>query len=183
MEILSVEEQEDGSALVQCDFTADEIQKLIETALIIGLTEGLIKMKEEKLNDLKSKTNVEQIYTDCEKTWMAGLLEGEGCFSIFARKTAKHDHKTLAIHCEMTDKDTIEKLHNIAGVGTVNKRANVSGRQDRRERKPTWIWSVQNHEGIYKVCKAIYPYMGQRRKEKIKELMEYVESKTNLGDA
>ena len=58
MEIISVEEQEDGSALVQCDFTADEIQKLIETALIIGLTEGLIKMKEEKLNDLKSKTDL-----------------------------------------------------------------------------------------------------------------------------
>ena len=58
MQILSVEEQEDGSALVQCDFTADEIQKLIETALIIGLTEGLIKMKEEKLNDLKSKTDL-----------------------------------------------------------------------------------------------------------------------------
>ena len=58
MEILSVEEQEDGSALVQCDFTADEIQKLIETALIIGLTEGLIKMKEEKLNDLQSKTDL-----------------------------------------------------------------------------------------------------------------------------
>ena len=58
MEIISVEEQEDGSALVQVDFTADEIQKLIETALIIGLTEGLIKMKEEKLNDLQSKTDL-----------------------------------------------------------------------------------------------------------------------------
>ena len=58
MEIISIEEQEDGSALVQVNFTADEIHKLIETALIIGLTEGLIKIKEEKLNDLKSETDM-----------------------------------------------------------------------------------------------------------------------------
>ena len=58
MEILSVEEQEDGSMLVQVDFTAEEIHKLLESAVIIGLTEGLIKMKEEKLNDLQSKTDM-----------------------------------------------------------------------------------------------------------------------------
>lgn len=122
------------------------------------------------------------LYTEPEMTWMAGLLEGEGCFSICTRKTAKHDHKTLAIHCEMTDEDTITKLHNIAGCGTINVRKNISGRAEVRKRKPTWIWSVQNHEGIYQICCVIYPFMSKRRQEKIKELVEYVESKSGVGD-
>ena len=120
-------------------------------------------------------------FTEPEIAWIAGLLEGEGCFSICIRKTAKHNHKTVAVHCEMTDEDVIIKLHKIAGCGTINKRANVSGREDRRVRKPTWIWSVQNHAGILRVCKAILPFMGTRRQAKIKELIDYVESKCIVG--
>lgn len=117
---------------------------------------------------------------DLMVAWAAGVLEGEGCFSIFHRKTAKHDHKSLAIHCEMTDEDTVTKLHSVFNVGSILVRKNTSGRVDRRIRKQTWIWSVQNHEGIYKVCNSILPYMGSRRTEKIKELLEYVESKRSM---
>lgn len=121
-------------------------------------------------------------WTWAEAAWVAGLLEGEGCFSIFTRSSSTHNHKSLAIHCEMTDEDVIHKLHKICGCGTVNKRANTNGRVDRRERKPTWIWSVQNHAGILEVCETIYPMMGQRRQQKIKEMIEYVTSKTRMGN-
>ena len=121
--------------------------------------------------------------TPIQVAWAAGILEGEGCFSIFVRKSAKHDHKSLAIHCEMTDEDVIRKLHAVFNVGTVLERLNTSGRVDRRVRKKTWIWSVQNHEGIHKVCTAVLPHMGSRRKEKIKELLDYVESRTGMGYA
>lgn len=122
-------------------------------------------------------------FSDVDIAWIAGLLEGEGCFSICTRKTSKHDHKSLAIHCEMTDEDTIEKLHRVTKCGTINVRKNTSGRRDDRNRKQTWIWSVQNHAGIYKVCCAIYPHMSKRRQEKIKELIEYVESRISLDHA
>lgn len=120
--------------------------------------------------------------TDIDIGWLAGLLEGEGCFSIFTRKTAKWDYKTVAIHCEMTDEDTVRKAHMIAGVGNVIERSNMSGRKDARQRKKTWIWSVQNHQGVLYVCETIYPHMGIRRQQKIKELIEYVKSKSSMGD-
>lgn len=123
------------------------------------------------------------IPTPIQVAWAAGILEGEGCFSIFVRKSAKHDHKSLAIHCEMTDEDVIRKLHAVFNVGTVLERLNTSGRVDRRVRKKTWIWSVQNHKGIHEVCTAVLPHMGIRRKEKIKELLDYVESRTGMGYA
>lgn len=105
--------------------------------------------------------------------WAAGLLEGEGCFSIFRRKD-RYKTCTTAVHCEMTDEDTIIKLHSVFNVGTVLTRPNMSGRKDRRERKPTYIWSVQNQAGIKLVCGAILPYMGTRRTTKINELLGYI---------
>jgi hypothetical protein len=116
-------------------------------------------------------------YDPIQVAWAAGILEGEGCFSICTRKTAKHDHKTLAVHCEMTDEDVVRKLHSVFQVGTVVERKNMSGRRDTRTRKITFIWSVQNHKGISEVCNLILPHMGARRKQKILELIEYVESR------
>ena len=112
--------------------------------------------------------------------WAAGILEGEGCFSIFARKTNTLDYKNVAIHCEMTDEDVIRNLHAVFNVGTVLTRKNTSGRVDRRTRKQTYIWSVQNQKGVKEVCDLVYPYMCQRRKSKIEELLQYVNSKNNL---
>lgn len=120
---------------------------------------------------------------ELQVAWAAGILEGEGCFSIFQRKTAKWNHKSLAIHCEMADEDVIRKLQAVFNVGTVNVRENTKGRTDSRPRKKTWIWSVQNHAGIEKVCQYVLPYMGERRSLKIKELLDYVESKSSLGNA
>lgn len=107
--------------------------------------------------------------------WAAGVLEGEGCFSIFHRKTATQDHKSVAIHCEMTDEDTILKLQSVFDVGTINVRENNKGRVDKRPRKKTWIWSVQNKAGVSLVCKAILPLMSERRTLKIKEILDHVE--------
>jgi hypothetical protein len=121
--------------------------------------------------------------SELDYAWAAGILEGEGCFSIFQRKTATHNHKSLAIHCEMADEDVIRKLHAVFEVGTVNVRENTKGRVDKRPRKKTWIWSVQNHAGILKVCGFILPYMGKRRTEKIEELVDYAESKSSVGNA
>lgn len=101
--------------------------------------------------------------------WIAGLLEGEGCFSLHQRKERRNT-KSCAIHCEMTDEDVIRKLHLLSGVGTVNFRPS------RKNRKPTWIWSVQKKVDILEILLGIAPFMGQRRLEKISELMEHIEN-------
>lgn len=106
--------------------------------------------------------------------WASGILEGEGCFSIFRRKDRRNTC-TIAIHCEMTDEDTINTLHKIFNVGTVKLRPNISGRVDRRSRKPTWIWSVQNKNGILSVLLEVMPYLHSRRLAKAQELLQHIE--------
>ncbi len=108
--------------------------------------------------------------------WAAGLLEGEGCFSKHVRKS--NGRVCYAVHCEMADEDVIQKLYHVFNVGTIVLRKNTSGRKDRRVRKPTWIWSVQNKQGILYVLTNIVNYMGSRRKEKINLIIgELIESK------
>jgi len=108
--------------------------------------------------------------TENETHWVAGILEGEGCFSRHVRSS--NGSVCYAIHCEMTDEDVIQKLHSITQVGTLVKRQNISGRRDPRVRKPSWIWSVQNKAGIIKILSAISPLMCGRRNEKIKLMLE-----------
>ena len=49
--------------------------------------------------------------TDLEIAWIAGILEGEGCFTCDTKTTR------LRVQCVMTDKDIIDRLHNIVGKG------------------------------------------------------------------
>lgn len=107
--------------------------------------------------------------------WAAGVLEGEGTFSKHKRK-GRNNTISFAIHCEMTDRDIIERLKKIFGVGTICKRDRNDGK-----RKISWCWSVQNHAGIFEVLLRIRPYLGERRGEKVSEIIEDIERKV-LGD-
>ena len=108
--------------------------------------------------------------------WAAGVLEGEGCFSIHRRNDRSNTLNT-AIHCEMTDEDVVVRLRDIFEVGSVNIRANVSGRNDHRRRKATWIWSAQSKRDVLEVILRVLPYLGERRKAKAKELLASIEER------
>ena len=101
--------------------------------------------------------------------WAAGLLEGEGCFSMHKRKGK--DYYECAIHCEMTDEDVLLTLHKVLGEGT------LSQRPPRNTRKRTWILSIQNQQGIRNVLNKILPYLHSRRTEKAKEMLDYLEDR------
>lgn len=114
--------------------------------------------------------------SDAVYAWAAGILEGEGCFSIHRRKDRSNTLNT-AIHCEMTDEDIIRRLHAVFKVGTVNARRNMSGRKDTRARKATWIWSAQKKSDVLEVILRVLPYLGERRAAKAKELMVSIEER------
>ena len=51
MQVVHIEELEDGSALVQLDMSAEEIHQLIESAFTIALCEGLKRIKQERIEE------------------------------------------------------------------------------------------------------------------------------------
>jgi hypothetical protein len=108
--------------------------------------------------------------------WAAGILEGEGCFSInYRTHKSGNVHPQLAIHCEMTDEDTIDKLYGVLGVGNVYYREN--DRADGRKRKPSWILSIQKQKEIFDTLLRVMPYLGERRLAKAKEMFDILEDK------
>jgi len=102
-------------------------------------------------------------------SWAAGIIEGEGCMSIFKRKGK--EYYQCSILCEMTDEDTVNTLYSVLGVG------NVSKRPRRGIRKPTWILSIYKQIDVFDTLIKIMPYLHSRRLAKAKELFTYLESK------
>lgn len=96
--------------------------------------------------------------TEAEVAWVAGIVEGEGCFSTNGREW------WLAV--KMTDEDIIERLHAVTGVGTVGSDA----RQASHHKIP-YRWIVAGQREREWLASLILPWMGERRSERIRQLM------------
>lgn len=91
--------------------------------------------------------------------WVAGLLEGEGCFYV----TPPSRGTAVSVICEMTDEDVLVKLAKILRLGWVREkpRKTVNG-------KTTYRYTASGSQAI-QIMLTIYPLMSGRRKEKIEE--------------
>lgn len=107
--------------------------------------------------------------------WAAGILEGEGCFSLHYRTLPSgNTHANLAIHCEMTDEDVILKLREVLGKGNICHRTN-NNRTDGCARKESWILSIQKQQEVYDTLLLIKPFMFSRRIERISTMLQVLE--------
>lgn len=93
--------------------------------------------------------------------WAAGLIEGEGCFTIHSKK-----HPYLLV--DMCDKDVIDKLHKIFPCGTVR---GPYHNKNKPNHKPRWRFDAFGPK-CRNIVLEVYPYMCARRRARIDELME-----------
>ena len=91
--------------------------------------------------------------------WAAGLFEGEGCFTLSGRGTAR------AI-LNMTDEDVVRRFAQIVRVGGIRGKRVI-----RPQHKPQWEWTVQNHEGVQALIAVLWPWLGQRRRSRAVEVL------------
>lgn len=98
--------------------------------------------------------------------WLAGLLEGEGSFMVWKNHKPKKTYFYPTISVNMTDKDIIDRVANLFGTQSyVFKKAyGVS-------KKPSWRAMVRGKNAVAWM-KLLLPYMGERRAEKINEILE-----------
>jgi hypothetical protein len=109
--------------------------------------------------------------TAAETAWVAGIIEGEGYF------TTKGSGG-LAVRVSMTDRDIIERLKALTGVGTLYVPRNPRP----GEWKQAYTWAVQDRQDAKALLEAILPWLGLRRTAKVEEVLaqyrapiEYVE--------
>lgn len=104
--------------------------------------------------------------------WAAGVIEGEGCIVFEKIKTRTNSYRT-SIAVSMTDKDVVEKLLTVLGVGTLR------GPYQIKSGKSLWTWAVQNQKGCFETLLKVGPYLGDRRLKKASEMFEFLETKVD----
>lgn len=108
--------------------------------------------------------------TEAELAWVAGLLEGEGCFTIANQRQWSRHYRYPVIACTMTDLDVIQRLHKLVGMGRVG---GPYGRAVRNgtPRKPQWKWQLQRRDQAAMLMRTLLPLMGERRANRIRYVL------------
>lgn len=99
--------------------------------------------------------------------WVAGIYEGEGAFSI---NNTTSSGANFQIQLTSTDKETIDKLYRITGVGRVQgpykeKGGNLIKKPENPKDK--YRWAVYKRDDIFYVLNGIWSQLGERRKSQI----------------
>lgn len=99
--------------------------------------------------------------------WLAGLIEGEGTFTTY--------RGNMAFKIAMTDEDTLQDARDIINLGR------VTGPYVYKNNLPLWHWTIARECDVAALMMTIYPIMGERRREKIEELLLAWRAKPNTN--
>lgn len=107
-----------------------------------------------------------------DSAWLAGLLEGEGCFRVKGHSDPRRPK--LEVSLGMGDRDVVQHAYEIVGNTKVTIREKPDYRKEAFKIMYVIGWNGMTAENV---MRRVYPYMGKRRKAKIDECL----STTNLS--
>jgi len=108
--------------------------------------------------------------------WLAGLLEGEGSFML---KTKRSYNGTIAISLQMTDKDIVEKCAAILKTKVYGPYNSKQKKKNGEPKKETYLLTVFGTTAASWMM-TLYPLMGERRKQKIEELLNHWKTQQSM---
>lgn len=115
---------------------------------------------------IKKSSTIHQM-TPFEVGWVVGIIEGEGNFDIHHRSTGGAQ---IQIRVGMTDKDTIDRLYEVTGIGNIT----VDYRENEETWKTVYNWKVTNFIDCAFLLCVVIPHLGERRKSAALELTSFV---------
>lgn len=110
------------------------------------------------------------VFSDPEIAWAAGVLEGEGCFTLVRNSKAKGG-RSAKIVLQMNDLDVITNVRKVFDL-----KGKIYRRPPRGNSKESWTWTVYRASDVKEILWYVLPWLGKRRKEKAKELLDWIES-------
>ena len=110
--------------------------------------------------------------SDTELAWLAGLLEGEGAFILQRVPPTEREAARIRIKVslQMTDRDVVEKVRDIVGLGTVRRAKTAKDHY-----KPTYQWQISAMGAVAALLQLLAPHMGMRRQQQIAACLAAVE--------
>ena len=123
--------------------------------------------------------------SDVDKAYIAGLFDGEGSIH-FKRKPEKkrsgtYDCMRISMEISMTDRSVLIWVHEVLGVGTLNKKPRKGKRVDGSNYLMQYRWRCTFRDAFY-VCCLLLPF-AHTKLHKIQQVIEhYTNEKVNMDN-
>ena len=118
---------------------------------------------------------------ECDRAYIAGLFDGEGSihFKRGIEKKKKHKGKgyrtsnslRLSMEITMTDESVLRWVHEVLGVGTLNKKPRKGRRVDGTKYLMQYRWRCTFRDAYY-VCCLIWPW-SHTKLEKVQQIIQH----------
>ena len=119
--------------------------------------------------------------SESDIAYIAGLFDGEGSIHIKRgiENKKKHTGKgrrisnsmRISMEITMTDQSVLRWLHEVLGVGTLNKKPRKGKRKDGTKYLMQYRWRC-TFRGAYYVCRLLWPY-AHTKLPKIQQVIEH----------
>ena len=119
---------------------------------------------------------------ECDRAYIAGLFDGEACFTFAKRmkkrKEAKKSYPSWDIRIEinMTDESVIRWVYEVLGCGHFGKKPPGKGQMGK---KMQYRWRC-SHRDAYYVCCLIWPWVHVKLPKVQQIIQHYAEQKLNV---
>ena len=118
---------------------------------------------------------------ETDRAYIAGLFDGEGSihFKRGIEKKKKHKGKgyrtsnslRLSMEITMTDESVLRWVHEVLGVGTLNKKPRKGRRVDGTKYLMQYRWRCTFRDAYY-VCRLLWPY-AHTKLDKIQQVIDH----------
>jgi hypothetical protein len=98
---------------------------------------------------------------ETDKAWFAGIIDGEGCISIFKRGTVF----TPSVKIANTNELLINKCKQVLEEAGIEYYIRYSDRGDRKNAKPAWELSMEARPRVIATLNLILPYLVSKREQ------------------
>ena len=123
--------------------------------------------------------------TNEQAAYIAGLFDGEGSIYFAKRPEKKKKHKgpgyrtsisqRISMEITMTDKSVLKWVHEVLGVGTLNKKPRKGFRKDGTKYLMQWKWRCTFRDAFY-VCCILWPH-AHTKLPKIQQIIDHYSGK------
>ena len=123
--------------------------------------------------------------TSEQAAYIAGLFDGEGSIYFAKRPEKKKKHKgpgyrtsisqRISMEITMTDKSVLKWVHEVLGVGTLNKKPRKGLRKDGTKFLMQYKWRCTFRDAFY-VCCILWPH-AHTKLPKIQQILDHYQGK------
>ena len=129
--------------------------------------------------------------SESDIAYIAGLFDGEGSIHIKRgiENKKKHNNKPgrrvsnsmrISMEITMTDESVLRWLHEVLGVGTLNRKPRKGRRKDGTKYLMQYRWRCTFRDAYY-VCRLLWPY-AHTKLPKIQQVIEHYAKDVLMND-